>query len=114
LAGQIYPVPVLVLIMSGALTFNRRLFGHWSIMPLIGFPLLYNNVFLVGTMNYIFGMGLALWALVAWMWLRERNVLLRLVVSTAFVLALFFCHMFAVGLYDLGLFDFEITLLLLI
>src|SRR5262249_31565838 len=106
LAGQIYTVTSFVLIMSGALTLNRRLVGHWSIMPLIAFPLLYNNVFLVGTMNYIFGMGLALWALVAWMWLRERNILLRLVVSAAFVLALFFCHLFAVGLYGLGLLAF--------
>jgi len=114
LAGQIYTVTSFVLIMSGALALNRRLFGHWSIMPLIAFPLLYNNVFLVGTMNYIFGMGLALWALVAWMWLRERNVLLRLTVSSAFVLGLFFCHLFAVGLYGLGLLAFEIHRLMVI
>ena len=36
-------------------------------------PLLYNNVFLVGTMNYVFGIGLSLWALVAWISLRERG-----------------------------------------
>jgi len=48
-------------------------------------------------MNYVFGIGLSLWALVAWVWLRERNVLLRLAVSTLFVLGLFFCHLFAVG-----------------
>jgi hypothetical protein len=107
-AGQAYTITSFVLILSGTLALNRRLFGHWSILPLIAFPLLYNNVFLVGTMNYIFGMGLALWALVAWIWLRERNVLLRVAVSTAFVLGLFFCHLFSVGLYGLGLLAFEI------
>src|SRR4051794_35938857 len=114
LAGQFFTIASFVLTMSGAMTLNRRLFGHWSILPLIAFPLLYNNVFLVGTMNYIFGMGLALWALVAWVWLRERNVLLRLTVSSAFVLGLFFCHLFSVGLYGLGLLAFEIHRLMVI
>jgi hypothetical protein len=113
-AGQVFTIASFVLTMSGALTLNRRLFGHWSILPLIAFPLLYNNVFLVGTMNYIFGIGLALWALTAWIWLRERNILLRLAVSSAFVLGLFFCHLFAVGLYGLGLLAFEIHRLMVI
>ena len=108
LAGQIYTIASFVLILSGTLALNRRLYGHWSVLPLIAFPLLYNNVFLVGTMNYVFGIGLALWALAAWISLRERSILLRLGVSALFVLALFFCHLFAVGLYGLGLLAFEL------
>ena len=50
--GQIYTIMCFVLILSGTLALNRRLYGHWSVLPLIAFPLLYNNVFLVGTMNY--------------------------------------------------------------
>src|SRR5262249_42863501 len=61
-AGQLYTIASFVLILSGTMTLNRRLYGHWSILPLIAFPLLYNNVFLVGTMNYVFGIGLSLWA----------------------------------------------------
>jgi hypothetical protein len=113
-AGQIYTIASFVLILSGALALNRRLFGRWSVLPLITFPLLYNIVFLFGTMNYIFGIGLSLWALVAWVWLRERNVVLRLAVSSVFVSALFFCHLYAVGLYGLGLLAFELHRLLLI
>jgi hypothetical protein len=108
LAGQIYTITSFVLILSGTLTLNRQLYGHWSVLPMIAFPLLYNNIFLVGTMNYVFGIGLSLWALVAWIWLRERRLLLRLAVSTLFVLALFFCHLFAVGLYGLGVLSFEL------
>jgi hypothetical protein len=114
LAGQVFTIGSFVLIISGMLALNRRLFGQWSIMPLIAFPLLYNNVFLVGTMNYVFGMGLAIWALAAWVWLRGRNIVLRLAVSSAFVLALFFCHLFAVGLYGLALLAFEIHRLFVI
>ncbi len=64
------------------------MFGRWSALPLIAFPLLYNDVFLVGTMNYVFGIGLMLWALAAWVALRERGRALRLLVSTLFVLGL--------------------------
>src|SRR5580692_9949791 len=97
LAGQIYTISSFALILSGTLALHRQLFGRWSALPLIGFPLLYNNVFLVGTMNYVFGIGLALWALTSWIALRERNPVLRLAVSTLFILGLFFCHLFSVG-----------------
>ncbi len=36
-------------------------------------PLLYNHVFLVGVMNYIFGIGLTLWALAGWIWLSTNG-----------------------------------------
>ena len=108
LAGQIYTILSFVLILSGTLALHRQLFGRWSALPLIAFPLLYNNVFLVGTMNYVFGIGLALWALTSWIALRERNLVLRLAVSTLFVLGLFFCHLFSVGVYGVGLLAFEL------
>lgn len=112
LAGQVYTIMSFVLILSGTLALNRQLYRHWSVLPLIAFPLLYNNVFLVGTMNYLFGIGLALWALTTWVALRERALALRLAISTLFVLALFFCHLFAVGVYGLGLLAFELQRLL--
>ena len=65
-AGQIYTILSFVLILSGTVALHRALFRRWSALPLIAFPLLYNNVFLVGTMNYVFGIGLALWALASW------------------------------------------------
>jgi len=111
-AGQVYTIVSFVLIIAGTLALNRQLFGRWSVLPLIAFPLLYNNVFLVGTMNYIFGMGLALWAMTAWVKLREHHPVIRLTVSLLFVLALFFCHLFAVGVYGLGLAAFETSRLI--
>jgi hypothetical protein len=112
LAGQVYTIMTFVLILSGTLALNRQLYGHWSVLPLIAFPLLYNSVFLVGTMNYLFGIGLALWALAAWAALRERAMVLRLGLSALFVLGLFFCHLYAVGVYGLGLLAFELQRLL--
>jgi len=108
LAGQVYTIMTFVLILSGTLALNRQLYGRWSVLPLIAFPLLYNSVFVVGTMNYLFGIGLALWALAAWAALRERALAMRLAVSTLFVLALYVCHLYAVGVYALGLLAFEL------
>jgi hypothetical protein len=108
LAGQIYTFLSFVLILSGTVALHRALFRRWSVLPLIAFPLLYNNIFLVGTMNYVFGIGLALWALASWIWLRERNLALRLAVSSLFIIGLFFCHLFSVGVYGVGLLAFEL------
>jgi hypothetical protein len=108
LAGQIYTFLSFVLILSGTVALHRALFRRWSVLPLIAFPLLYNNIFLVGTMNYVFGIGLALWALASWIWLRERNLALRLSVSSLFIIGLFFCHLFSVGVYGVGLLAFEL------
>jgi hypothetical protein len=107
-AGQAYIVLSFVLILSGTLALNRQLFGRWSVLPLIAFPLLYNKVFLIGTLNYVFGIGLALWALAVWVQLRERPMALRLAASAAFVMALYLCHLFALGLYGLGLLAYEL------
>jgi hypothetical protein len=112
LAGQIYTVASFVLILSGGLVLNRQLFGRWSMLPLVAAPLLYNQVFLVGTMNYVSAIGLALWSLAAWIWLRERAMVLRLAVSTVFVIALFFSHLYSVGIYGLGLLAYELYRLL--
>ena len=57
LAGQVFIVSMFALIISGALVLSRALNGRWTVLPLFAIPLLYNYVFLVGLMNYIFGIG---------------------------------------------------------
>jgi hypothetical protein len=109
LAGQVFIVGMFALIISGVLALNRALIGRWSVFPLFAFPLLYNYVFLVGVMNYIFGIGVALWALAGWIVLRERTWPARFALSTACVVALFFCHLSALGIYGIGVLAFEIS-----
>src|ERR1039458_6937224 len=81
LAGQVFIVLMFALIISGTLALNRALIGRWSTLPLFAFPLLYNYVFLVGLMNYIFGIGVALWTLAGWVAVRERVWPIRFVMS---------------------------------
>jgi hypothetical protein len=87
---------------------NRALVGRWTAFPLLAFPLLYNYDFLVGLMNYIFGIGVALWALAGWIAVRERAWPVRFLLSTACVVLLFFCHLSALGIYGIGLLSFEL------
>ena len=108
LAGQIFTIAAFALIASGTLVFSRALNGRWSPLPLVALPLLYNGVLLVGVMNYVFGIGLALWALAAWVTLRERAWPWRFAVSAAFAFVLFVCHLFAAGVYGLGLLALEL------
>jgi len=108
LAGQVFIALMFALIISGTLALNRALIGRWSAMPLFAFPLLYNYVFLVGLMNYIFGVGVALWALAGWVAVRERPWPIRLTLSTACAVVLFFCHLSSLGIYGIGVLSFEI------
>jgi hypothetical protein len=107
-SGQLFIICSILLIISGALCLNRALYGHWSPAPLLVAPLSYNRIFLLGFMNSTFGVGVALWGLAFWVFLRERAWYLRILVSSLFCLALFFCHLFAVGLYGLGVLSVEI------
>jgi hypothetical protein len=108
LAGQVFMVGMFALIISGTLALNRALIGRWSVMPLFAFPLLYNYMFLFGLMNYLCGIGVALWALAGWVAVRDRVWPIRLALSTACVIVLFFCHLCALGIYGVGLLSFEI------
>lgn len=109
-AGEIYTIACFALIAFGTLLLNRALFGAWSATALLAFPLLYNGIFLIGVMNYIFGIGLALVALASWAMLREWRG--RYLVSTLFAVGLFFCHLVALGIYGIGILAFEIARLM--
>jgi hypothetical protein len=108
LAGKIFIVTMFAVIGSGVLVLNRVLSGRWSLVPLAVFPLFYNFVFLVGVINYLFGVGVALWALAGWIWLRERAWPFRFALSAVSVVVLFFCHLSALGVYGMAVLAFEL------
>ena len=107
-AGQAFTVLCVLLVASGVFALNRALFRGWPAIGLAALPLLYNHIFLIGLVNYWFGVGLALWAMAAWVALRDRWWPWRLAASTLFALALFLSHIFAVGVYGLALLAFEL------
>lgn len=107
LAGQLFVFFTVLLLVTGPMAIHRALFGRSSPWPLVVFPFVYNGIFLFGLMNYLLGLGVALWGVAAWIATRERSVWLRGGLSAAIVLVLFFCHLFDVGLYGLTLLCLE-------
>jgi hypothetical protein len=97
-AGKAFVVASLCLMAGGAAVLHRVLFGKWSAWPLLAFLLLYDATLLWELINYLFGLGVSLFALALWIALRSRPWL-RLAFGTAFALVFFFAHLLAFGLY---------------
>src|SRR5579864_4733949 len=98
-AGKVFVLLTLLLLAGGAAALHRVLFGAWSAWPCLAFLLLYSRILLWGFLNYLFGLGLGLFAFALWIRLARRPALLRLGVGAALALALFFAHLLAWGLY---------------
>lgn len=106
-AGQVFLMMVLALLVSGPLAIQRALFGRVSMWPLVAFPFVYNAVFLTGLVNYLFGVGVAMWALAGWIALRSGPAWRRTSLSAICVMVLYVCHLFALGIYGLGILGYE-------
>jgi hypothetical protein len=107
-AGQMFALLTLVLLATGPMAVHRALHGRTSALPLVAFLFLYNGILLFGLMNYLLGLGIALWGLAAWIVMRRRSTWLRLPMATTIVVALFFCHLFDVGLFGLAVGSLEL------
>jgi hypothetical protein len=106
-AGRGFVLLTLFLLVGSAATLHRALFGGWSAWPCVAFLLLYSRVLLWGFLNYLFGLGLGLLALAAWIALAGRPPLLRLLLGTIFAFAVFFAHLLAFGLYGVMVVGYE-------
>ncbi len=106
-AGQVFVALNLLAIVGGVMALHRAIYGRLSPWPLVCFLFLYNHALIYGFMNFVFASAIALWALAAWIHLRERHPLVRGAVSSLFAVSLFFCHLFGIGMYGLGLLAYE-------
>lgn len=107
-AGQVFTALTVLAIVTGPMVVHKALFGRLNVFSLTAFVVVYNGIFLFGMMNFLLGVGLAMWGLAAWIAMREKTLWLRLVVSTLFCLVLYVCHLYAIGLYGLGIGSIEI------
>ncbi len=98
-AGRVFLCLVLALGLSGTVALHRALHGGRGLWPLAAGFALYNFVFFLGFLNYLLGMGLALWAAAFWVW--ARPVGLRLAGGTVAAVGLLFCHLSALGVFAL-------------
>jgi hypothetical protein len=108
-AGQLFLTLTFLLISTGTMALHRVLFGKWSVLPLLALPVMYNHILLVGTVNYIFGIGVALWAMAAWVYVADRPLAVRVAVGCALNVALFFSHLFVVGVFGIAALAYELS-----
>lgn len=107
-AGKLFLALMMGLLIVGPQLVHHALFGRWSFAPLVAALFLYNGLANAGTVNYLFGLGLALVGIAAWIALRDRPALLRAAVSAVFVAALYVSHFAACALYGVTLFCLEL------
>jgi len=108
-AGRVFIGLTLALQLSGCMALYRTLHGRYGLWPLVAGLFLYNWIFLFGFLNYLFGVGLLLWATAIWISLTPRsNVGVKLLSGTALSLALFFSHLIACGLFAVIVAGYEI------
>jgi hypothetical protein len=106
-AGRIFLALALLLMLTGPLALHRAVHGRWSAWPLVGGLFVYNGFLFTGLMNYLFGVGLAVWGTAVWIMLSERPTMYRIAASLAFCAALYVCHLSALGLYGLAIGAYE-------
>lgn len=106
-AGRIFIGLTLLLLLLGPMVLHRALYRSWSAWPLVGGLFVYNGFLFVGLMNYLFGVGVAVFGLAAWVAAARRPWIVRALVSLAFCAVLYVCHLVALGIYGLAIASFE-------
>jgi hypothetical protein len=107
-AGRVFLALTLGLILSGCLVLHWYLHGYCSWCPLVAALFLFNWILLFGFLNYLLGVGLMLWASGCWVAWRRAAPWCRLLWGTLWAVALFFCHLAALGLYALIVAGYEL------
>jgi hypothetical protein len=91
LASRVFVELTLLVILFGTVALHWAAHRRLSLWPLLAILVLHNGILRFGFLNYLFGMGLALWASALWMVLRPGW--LRFVATLIASILLIYCHM---------------------
>ena len=108
-AGKAFIALTFFLMAGGVALVRRQLFGRAGWWSLLAFLFLYDRIFLLGFLNYLFGVGLALTCFALWLALARRSAWLRILLSSLAALALYISHLFAFGVYGLAVAGLELA-----
>jgi hypothetical protein len=86
--------------LAGAALYARAAFGRWTWWSLGAGAIAYNGIFILGFMNFLLGLGVALAGAGAWRLLRRRGHDAAAALSgSAIGLCAFFCHLLGYGFF---------------
>ncbi len=91
-AGRVALAMTLLLPVTGTIVLHRAIHRRLSAWPLASCLIAYNVVFLLGFMNFLLGLGVALLTAAAWTALRPRRPLIATMALSIGAAAVFFCH----------------------
>ena len=107
-AGRLFVAMSLVLPVAGVAALRRVLYGHVGLLPAVSVLFLYNHVFAWGFLSYLFAAGLYLLAFAGWLATARWPAMARVCVFSLVSIALFFAHIFALGLFGLSVMSHEL------
>jgi hypothetical protein len=95
-AGRIMLAAALLLPLFGVIAYHRAAFRTRSYWPLAAGLTAYNALFILGFMNFLLGLGMALLVAAAWLRWRARHPVVVALCGAAATTAIFFMHLFGV------------------
>jgi hypothetical protein len=107
-AGKIFVLRAFLLVLTGAHAVQWALTRRLSLGPSAAALFLYSEITTAGLLDYLFGIGLALWAFALWIRLGSRRAALRGAVSAFFIVGLFLCNLSALCLYAAAVAGYEL------
>jgi hypothetical protein len=96
IAGRIVIGLAILLPFLGTIAYSRALFGERSLWPLAASLVVFNATLLLGFLNFLLALGLALLLAAAWITGRERAPAATILLATFGSVVLFFCHLMGV------------------
>jgi hypothetical protein len=107
-AGKLFILLMIFLTTTGTYALHYSLYRKLT-GPVLCFVFIFNGIFLFGFLNYLFAIGLALWATAGWVALQNSSGLIRSIFAICAVSVLFLSHFGGVGLYALAIFCYEVS-----
>lgn len=108
LALKIFASLAMLLVTTGAVVLGRVINGQTSYLLLGVLFFAQNAMFQLGLFNYLFGLGLALWLLSAWIYARNNSSLFHWIAFSAGCILVYLCHLSAFGVYAVCVFGYEL------
>jgi hypothetical protein len=106
-AGKVYVTVTLALLSTGTLALHHAIHRRMSAWPVLAFLFLYNGIFLFGIVNFLFGLGGALWGFAGWIRMGNAAWWRRALFFYAMCGLLFIAHLSALGVFVICVMAYE-------